>query len=341
MIKEFRKIGYEIVPGGNGSHVKMKQEGCPTVIIPLGKELSPIVIKSLEKVYNLVLIIKGLTKPISSRKTMACAIEDDVFIERIPDSILAAHSPNLKNLVSHQLSKNVMDNVVCILNDNWIPIRRLAKTLFGTRHRSSDLFASIRKVKNGKRITKKMLGRLAKATHSSEEKLLETPPPPLSKASKIFLERIDKIGIVSISHAEALLGVSKEKLYRVINLRETTFTDEEIFKIREYTGFEREIVKPFTSPGSTPVAIPEEPTFTTISEAKTVSDNLTFLGSENWLPNVDIAKNVTGSSDVLEKKIVEVSDFPKFVQSSAHQLQPNSEAQKFMSNVKEILDFPS
>lgn len=33
------KAGYEIVPGGKGSHWKLKKEGRPTVIIPDHKEL--------------------------------------------------------------------------------------------------------------------------------------------------------------------------------------------------------------------------------------------------------------------------------------------------------------
>jgi len=39
MRKLFVKAGYEIVPGGKGSHWKLKKKGCPTVIIPDHKEL--------------------------------------------------------------------------------------------------------------------------------------------------------------------------------------------------------------------------------------------------------------------------------------------------------------
>lgn len=39
LCKLFLKKGYKIVPGGKGSHIKLKKENCPTVIIPNHKEL--------------------------------------------------------------------------------------------------------------------------------------------------------------------------------------------------------------------------------------------------------------------------------------------------------------
>lgn len=39
MCKLFQKEGYVVVPGGKGSHIKMKKAGCPTAIIPNHKEL--------------------------------------------------------------------------------------------------------------------------------------------------------------------------------------------------------------------------------------------------------------------------------------------------------------
>ena len=39
MCKLFLRAGYEIVPGGKGSHMKLKKKGFPTVIIPNHKEL--------------------------------------------------------------------------------------------------------------------------------------------------------------------------------------------------------------------------------------------------------------------------------------------------------------
>ncbi len=40
LCKLFQKIGYTIVPGGKGSHIKLKKPGCPTIIIPGHKEIS-------------------------------------------------------------------------------------------------------------------------------------------------------------------------------------------------------------------------------------------------------------------------------------------------------------
>lgn len=39
LCKLFEKAGYKIVPGGKGSHIKLKKAGNPTVIIPNHKEL--------------------------------------------------------------------------------------------------------------------------------------------------------------------------------------------------------------------------------------------------------------------------------------------------------------
>lgn len=40
LCKLFEKIGYTIVPGGKGSHIKLKKKNCPTIIIPNHKELA-------------------------------------------------------------------------------------------------------------------------------------------------------------------------------------------------------------------------------------------------------------------------------------------------------------
>jgi predicted RNA binding protein YcfA (HicA-like mRNA interferase family) len=52
----FQKAGYKIVPGGKGSHIKLKKQNCPTVIIPNHKELS----KGLE--HDLRKILEQITK---------------------------------------------------------------------------------------------------------------------------------------------------------------------------------------------------------------------------------------------------------------------------------------
>jgi predicted RNA binding protein YcfA (HicA-like mRNA interferase family) len=39
LCKLFLKAGYEVVPGGKGSHIKLKRKNSPTVIIPNHKEL--------------------------------------------------------------------------------------------------------------------------------------------------------------------------------------------------------------------------------------------------------------------------------------------------------------
>ena len=40
LVKLFEKVGYEVVQGGKGSHIKLKKDKCPTVIIPNHKELA-------------------------------------------------------------------------------------------------------------------------------------------------------------------------------------------------------------------------------------------------------------------------------------------------------------
>jgi predicted RNA binding protein YcfA (HicA-like mRNA interferase family) len=39
LCKLFEKAGYKIVPGGKGSHIKLKKKDHPTIIIPNHKEL--------------------------------------------------------------------------------------------------------------------------------------------------------------------------------------------------------------------------------------------------------------------------------------------------------------
>lgn len=39
MCKLFLQAGYEIVPGGKGSHIKLKKRNSPTIIVPNHKEL--------------------------------------------------------------------------------------------------------------------------------------------------------------------------------------------------------------------------------------------------------------------------------------------------------------
>lgn len=52
MCKLFQKAGYVLVPGGKGSHIKLKKKGCPTVIIPGHKELATGIEHSLMKLLN-------------------------------------------------------------------------------------------------------------------------------------------------------------------------------------------------------------------------------------------------------------------------------------------------
>jgi predicted RNA binding protein YcfA (HicA-like mRNA interferase family) len=49
MCKLFQKAGYEIVPGGKGSHIKLKKKNCPKITIPNHKELSKGMEHSLRK----------------------------------------------------------------------------------------------------------------------------------------------------------------------------------------------------------------------------------------------------------------------------------------------------
>ncbi len=277
---EFKAIGYkEELGGGKGSKRKMKKEGCRTVNI--GRKITPLRNRNLTKTYNEALSLEKKTKPHSFRKSVACAIEDDVFIERIPDA---------NTCYSHQESENIVGNVVYYLGDNWIPKGRFSRILYRNK-RSSEFYHFLRDVENGRRITKKTGRKLAKTINSSEEKLLETPPPPLPEISRILLKKLDRKGIDSISHAAALWGVPEDKLYRVVNLREDTFTPEEIIKIRKYTGFGRDELKDFASPEAASV----QPT-ATLSEAKNVGDNLNILGAENWLSLKDVARKIAGKS---------------------------------------------
>jgi len=56
MCKLFQKAGYEVVPGGKGSHIKMKKAGCPTATIPNHRELK----KGTE--HDLLKLLKDLSK---------------------------------------------------------------------------------------------------------------------------------------------------------------------------------------------------------------------------------------------------------------------------------------
>jgi len=56
MCKLFQREGYEVVPGGKGSHIKMKKAGCPTAIIPNHKELKSGTEHALRK------LLKNVTK---------------------------------------------------------------------------------------------------------------------------------------------------------------------------------------------------------------------------------------------------------------------------------------
>lgn len=49
MSKLFLRAGYEVVPGGKGSHIKLKKKNCPTVIIPNHKELKKALEHALRK----------------------------------------------------------------------------------------------------------------------------------------------------------------------------------------------------------------------------------------------------------------------------------------------------
>lgn len=50
MCKLFQKAGYTIVPGGKGSHIKLKKKDFPTVIVPNHKELKKGLECSLRKI---------------------------------------------------------------------------------------------------------------------------------------------------------------------------------------------------------------------------------------------------------------------------------------------------
>lgn len=50
LCKLFQKAGYILVPGGKGSHMKLKKSGCPTVTIPNHKELKKGTEHSLMKI---------------------------------------------------------------------------------------------------------------------------------------------------------------------------------------------------------------------------------------------------------------------------------------------------
>ena len=52
LCKLFEKIGYKIVPGGKGSHIKLKKKGCPAIIIPNHRELSTGLEHALMKLLN-------------------------------------------------------------------------------------------------------------------------------------------------------------------------------------------------------------------------------------------------------------------------------------------------
>jgi predicted RNA binding protein YcfA (HicA-like mRNA interferase family) len=50
LLKLFEEIGYVLVPGGKGSHMKLKKDSCPTVIIPDHKELKKGTEQALRKI---------------------------------------------------------------------------------------------------------------------------------------------------------------------------------------------------------------------------------------------------------------------------------------------------
>jgi predicted RNA binding protein YcfA (HicA-like mRNA interferase family) len=54
MMKLFLKKGYVLVTGGKGSHLKLKKENNPTVIIPNHKELKTGTEHALRKILNSV-----------------------------------------------------------------------------------------------------------------------------------------------------------------------------------------------------------------------------------------------------------------------------------------------
>jgi len=54
LAKLFLKIGYEIVSGGKGSHIKLKKHGSPTVIIPNHPELKKGTEHALRKILDYI-----------------------------------------------------------------------------------------------------------------------------------------------------------------------------------------------------------------------------------------------------------------------------------------------
>lgn len=54
MCKLFLKAGYEIVPGGKGSHIKLKKKNSPTIIIPNHRELKRGTEHSLRKILETI-----------------------------------------------------------------------------------------------------------------------------------------------------------------------------------------------------------------------------------------------------------------------------------------------
>jgi predicted RNA binding protein YcfA (HicA-like mRNA interferase family) len=54
LMKLFLAKGYELVPGGKGSHLKLKKKNNPTVIIPNHKELKIGTEHGLRKILDLV-----------------------------------------------------------------------------------------------------------------------------------------------------------------------------------------------------------------------------------------------------------------------------------------------
>ncbi len=55
MCRLFLEMGYTIVPGGGkGSHIKLKKDGCPTIIIPRHNQLTKKTEHTLRKALKLV-----------------------------------------------------------------------------------------------------------------------------------------------------------------------------------------------------------------------------------------------------------------------------------------------
>lgn len=47
VIRAFEKLGYRVVPGGKGSHTKLKRPGNPTLIIPRARVVRAGTLRSL------------------------------------------------------------------------------------------------------------------------------------------------------------------------------------------------------------------------------------------------------------------------------------------------------